>query len=277
MAVGRGRPAQGHSFLRGKRSLEFCTAPPPVANCTASGCNVAAYDCINVIRLNLCGCMVEASGVKLGAGVVDILLTLIGMLIAFVIASWSCAKSYFEKGRVRGMEEATREIMRGVRSHYELDSQAVPEPVAKALELAKAVAEKGRKTVAGTTDPYHAQLWRVGDAIGDACWLKGHAAGMRRKAPAEGKIRVDLSLSELLQLSWLANLGFQYMMPNYRGFEVHRFSDAEDAREGATAVTRIESAIPAEDRPFDDLSLQRKSRQKLISDWWQVGPDRLTA
>jgi hypothetical protein len=216
-------------------------------------------------------------GVKLGAGVVDILLTLIGLLIAFVVASWSCAKSYFEKGRVRGMEEATREIMRGVCSHYELDSQTVPEPVAKALELAKAVAAKRPKAVGGTTDPYHAQLWRVGDATGDACWLKGHAAGMRRKAPAEGKIRVDLSLRELLQLSWLAHLGFQHMMPNYRGFEVHRFNGADDAQEGAMAIGRIESAIPAKDRPFDDLSLQLKSRQKLISDWWQVGPDRLTA
>jgi hypothetical protein len=41
----------------------------------------------------------------------------------------------------------------------------------------------------------------VGDAIGDACWRKGHAAGIRRKAPAEGKIRADFSLNELLQLS----------------------------------------------------------------------------
>src|SRR5476651_2453232 len=47
----------------------------------------------------------------------------------------------------------------------------------------------------------HAQLWIVGDAIGDACWRKGHAAGLTRKAPTEGKIRVDFSLNELLQLS----------------------------------------------------------------------------
>jgi hypothetical protein len=207
---------------------------------------------------------------------VDILLLLGGLLVAFVVAGWSCAKSYFEKGRLRGMEEATREIVRGISSHYELEGQTVPERVAKALKLAKAFTAR-RKTSKEATDPYHAQLWIAGDAIGEACWLKGHAAGIRRKAPAEGKIRIDLTLNELLQLSWLAHLGFQNMMPNYRGFEIHRFSGEEDAQEGAIAIGKIEGVIPAKKRPFADLSVQFKSRQKLISDWWQDVPDRLTA
>jgi hypothetical protein len=175
------------------------------------------------------------------------------------------------------MEEATREISRGISSHYELEGQVVPERVAKAVKEVEAVSGKRRKKGNGSTDPYHAQLWIVGDAIGEACWLKGHAAGIRRMAPVEGKIRVDLSLTELLQLSWLAHLGFQHMMPTYRGFEIHRFSGEEDAREGAKAVGKIESVIPAKHRPFADLSVQFKNRQKLICDWWQAAPDRLTA
>ena len=106
---------------------------------------------------------------------------------------------------------------------------------------------------------------------------KGHGAGIRRKAPAEGKVRVDLSLNELLHLSWLAHLGFQRMMPNYRDFEIHRFSGEEDAKEGALAVSKIEAAIPAKDRPFGDLSTQLKSRQTLIGDWWQTALGRLIA
>ena len=199
-----------------------------------------------------------------------------GLLVAFFAAGWSCAKSYFEKGRLRGMEEATREIARGVSSHYELEGQAVPESVTKAIKAVKAVSGKRFKQKTGSTDP-HARLWILGDAIGEACWLKGHAAGIRRKAPAEGKIRVDLSLNELLQLSWLAHLGFQNMMPNYRSFEIHRFGGEEDAQEGAIAVGKIEGAIPAKDRPFSDLSAQLKNRQKLIRDWWQAVPDRLSA
>jgi hypothetical protein len=175
------------------------------------------------------------------------------------------------------MEEAVCEIYRGISLHCELESQVVPERVAKEVQALKAVSGSNRKMVSGPTDPYHAQLWVVGDAIGEACWLKGHAAGIRRKAPSEGTLRVDLSLGELLQLTWLAHLGFQHMMPNYRGFEIHRFSGAEDALEGAKAVGKIESVIPAKDRPFADLSAQLKGRQKLICDWWQTAPDRLTA
>jgi hypothetical protein len=208
---------------------------------------------------------------------VDILLILGGLEVALIVAGWSCAKSYFRKGRLRGLEEAMREISRGINSHYELEGRIIPERVAKAVGALKAVAANPRKESSGSTDPYHAQLWVVGDAIGEACWLKGHAAGIRRKAPAEGKIRVDLSLTELLQLSWLAQLGFQHMMPNYRGFEIHRFSGEEDARDGAKAVGKIEAAIPAKERPFSDLSTQINSRQKLIRDWWCATSDRLTA
>ena len=200
-----------------------------------------------------------------------------GLQLALIVAGWSCARSYFDKGRLRGMEETLREISRGISSHCELEGHAAPERAAKAIKALKAVSGKRRKKGSGSTDPYHAQLWIVGDAIGEACWLKGHAAGIRKKAPAEGKIRVDLSLTELLQLSWLAHLGFQHMMPNFRGFEIHRFSGEEDAREGASVIGKIEGVIPAKDRPFGNLLDQYKSRQKLICDWWQAAPDRLIA
>jgi hypothetical protein len=67
------------------------------------------------------------------------------------------------------------------------------------------------------------------------------------------------------------------MMPNYRGFEIHRFGGEEDALEGAIAIGKIEGAIPAKMWPFTDLGVQLKNPQKLINDWWQGVPDRLTA
>jgi hypothetical protein len=222
----------------------------------------------------MCSNMLRA---KVGLGAVGILLTVGGLLVALVLACWSCARSYFDRGRHRGMEEATREIVRGISLHYELEGRVVPEGVAKAMKAINGVSGKRFKVAAGSTDPHHVQLSILGDVIGEACWLKGHAAGIRRKAPTEGKTRVDLSLNELLQLSWLAHLGFQHMMPNYRGFEIHRFSGEEDAQEGAKAVNKIESAIPAKERPFADLSVQFKSRQKLIRDWWQAVPNSRTA
>jgi hypothetical protein len=100
--------------------------------------------------------------------------------------------------------------------------------------------------------------------------LNGQAAGVRRKAPANGKIRVDLSSKELMRLSWLAHLGFQHMMPNYRSIEIHRFTGEEDALESTLAVGKIESAIPARERPFAEVQLE--TRKKLIRDWWHAAP-----
>jgi hypothetical protein len=213
---------------------------------------------------------------KMGDATVEFLFTLGGLLALLLFAAFSCARSYFQNGRLRGMEEAIRELSRGLNSHYGSEGSP-PQAVIAALEKVKAVADKSWKPSNILTRRYHAELWSLGDAIGEACWLKGHAAGIRRRAPVEGKIRVDLSLNELLQLSWLAHLGFQHMMPNYRDFETHRFSGEEDAKEGALAVSRIEAAIPAKDRPFGDLLIQVKRRQSLIGDWWQAVPSRSIA
>ena len=110
-----------------------------------------------------------------------------------VFVALSCARSYFEKGRRQGMEEAIREMARGISSHCQLEDGGLP-----AITALNAIPfSKVRRPASATkpTDAYHAQLWILGDAIGEACWLKGHGAGMRRKAPAEGKIRVDLSMN----------------------------------------------------------------------------------
>jgi hypothetical protein len=199
------------------------------------------------------------------------------LVVALIFSAFSCARSYFAKGRAHGMEEATREFARGLSSHYELGKDAVPERVALALSGLESASRKASIASPRLANPYHAQLWILGDAIGEACWLKGHGAGMRRKSPLEGKVRVDLSIAELLQLSWLAHLGFQRMMPNFRDFDIHRFSGLEDAQEGASAVSRIECAVPEKQRPLADLTIQRKRRQDLISDWWQSPPSRQSA
>lgn len=211
----------------------------------------------------------------------DVLLVLGGLLVALMAASWSSARSYFESGRRQGIEEAIREMARGVSSHCQLEGGALPPAVDKAIAGVRAASSAPRggrsRRKAKTTDPLHAQLWILGNAIGEACWLRGHGAGVRRKAPAEGRIRVDLTVNEMLQLGWLAHLGFQHMMPNYRGFESYRFSGEDDAQEGSRAVARIEAAIPAKARPVADVSVNYKSRLKLICEWWQAPADRLSA
>jgi hypothetical protein len=209
---------------------------------------------------------------------VDILVMLGGLIVALMAAAWSSARSYFESGRRQGIEEAMREMARGVSSHCQLEGGALPPDVAKAMAAVRAMPARRRTTgKAKATDPVHAQLWILGNAIGEACWLRGHGQGVRRKAPAAGRIRLDLSVTELLQLGWLAHLGFQHMMPNYRGFESYRFSGEDDAQDAARAISRIEAAIPAKARPVADPSANYRGRLALIGEWWQVTSDRLSA
>jgi hypothetical protein len=203
-----------------------------------------------------------------------VLLVVMGALFTLLVGvSWSCARSYYEKGRLRGMQDAAREIIRGVASHCDLEGSSVPDSVTNAIAALETISR--RNLLPTTNDPYEARFWVFGDAIADACWRKGHASGLKKREPAAGKLRIDLSPSDLLHLSWFAHLGFQHMMPNFRGFEIHRFSGADDAEEGSKAIGRLEAAIPAAQRPFDDLASQFDSRGKLIRDWWNLTPKRL--
>jgi hypothetical protein len=84
--------------------------------------------------------------------------------------------------------------------------------------------------------------------------------------PGEDKIRVELSMSELLHLTSLAHLGFNKVMPNDRGIEMHRFDGEEHALKGTRAVERLERAIPEKHRPSDHSA----NRQALIRHWWPL-------
>ena len=97
----------------------------------------------------------------------DILAVLVVLLVLLLASTWSSAKSYFARGRLAGMEEATLEIIRGVCSHYEAAGQAAPDYVAKAVEAVKTFARGA--TYEKSIYRYQARLWIFGDAIGAAC------------------------------------------------------------------------------------------------------------
>lgn len=194
----------------------------------------------------------------------EILVVLTLLLLLLAIAVGSLMRSCFIGGRHRGMQEAAAEIIRGVNSHFEVEGK-LPAGVSKALE--KLRSSVGQVSHHRQLDLRHAQLWTFGDAIGSACFAKGHRSGKLAMAPRDGRILVELSTNELLQLSWLAHLGFQHMMPNYRGFETHRFGGEDDARDGAKAIERLEVSIPAVHGPVDPIALSN-SRLALIENWW---------
>jgi hypothetical protein len=193
-----------------------------------------------------------------------ILAVIIVLLILLLASTCSSAKSYFAKGRLAGMEEATLEIIRGIRSHYESGGQAPPEYVTEALEAVKSFARGA--SCEKSIYRYQARLWIFGDAVGAACWRRGYDTCKLQMTPREDKIRVELSMSQLLHLTSLAHLGFKKMMPNDRGIEMHRFDGEEHALEGTRAVERLERAIPEKHRPSDHSA----NRQALIRHWWPL-------
>jgi hypothetical protein len=195
---------------------------------------------------------------------VEILTILTILLLLLVISAGALVRSYFVRGRLRGMQEATVEIIRGANSHFEAGSQP-PAGVLKALEVLNA---GGGFPQDKQLERRHAHLWVFGDAVGSACWNKGYRSGKLTMAPRDGKIFVELSPNELLQLTWLAHLGFLHMMPNYRSFETHRFSGEEDARDGAKAVDRLEVSVPVVHRPVENPIALSNARLALIENWW---------
>jgi hypothetical protein len=191
------------------------------------------------------------------------ILTVLTVLLLFLAFSMgSMLRSCFLSGRHWGIQEAAAEIIRGVNSHFDA---GLPVNVSKALEKLRSAA--GHVSKQRQIDLRHAQLWIFGDAVGSACWRKGYRSGKLSMAPRDGKIHVELSLDELNQLTWLAHLGFQHMMPNYRGFETHRFSGEDDARNGAKAIERLEVTVLTMQGPVDPVALAN-SRLTLIESWW---------
>src|SRR5258708_14758750 len=86
-----------------------------------------------------------------------ILAVLVVLLVLLLASTWSSAKSYFAKGRLSGMEEATLEIIRGVCSHYEQAGQATPDYVTKAVEAVTTFAR--RATYEKSIYRYQAPPW----------------------------------------------------------------------------------------------------------------------
>jgi hypothetical protein len=199
----------------------------------------------------------------------DILAILVGLTLLLVIATWSSVRSYYARGRLAGMEEAAREIIKGIRSHYEVAGEPPPDHVAKAVEAVAASARGAFKEK--DILRYHARLHGFGDAVGAACWRKGYQSCRQKMLPREDKIRLDLPVADLAQLAGLAHLGFRRMMPNDRGLETPRFGGEQQAWDVARAIERLELSIPETVRPSGHSTM----RQSMIRQWWP--PERKRA
>ena len=191
-------------------------------------------------------------------------------LVVFVGSVYSSVKSIVERRIPRRLEFLSDELIRGAQNHLGTNLKAIPSSVVQKNRNLK-------RMLAQPVAAQHPALWELGNAIGEECWKNGYLEGLKVGTTPDDKIRIDLTVEELLQMSWLAHLGFQHMMPNYRGFEVFRFNGDDDARAGARAVALLECALPKSRRPFSDITAQLQARDKMIADWWVKKPEAISA
>ena len=93
------------------------------------------------------------------------------------------SRSFYEKRKILVIRDCVREIRRGTVVQLNCDGQKFPDDLQQAIATLEALLDRAPFKTKSATDPIHAQLWTFGRTLAEACWIKGHAAGVRRKAP----------------------------------------------------------------------------------------------
>jgi hypothetical protein len=207
---------------------------------------------------------------------------LIMIVVAAAAVAFVADRTVFARGRLSGFKEASDESIRGLVYHYQHDKKA-SELVLKALNEIKARLAK-KQPARMTCNAVGAVLCELGRAIGDVAFRKGFEAGreaQERFEPATiGKIRVDLSISELMQIRWLAHFGFEHTMWNTGDPEGAKprshthtvFKDRLDAQRATEAIDMLESRIPKGRGDSDEPYALSLNRQQMIRERWRPKP-----
>jgi hypothetical protein len=201
------------------------------------------------------------------------------MIFAVVAAvAFVADRAVFTRGRLSGIREAVDEMMRGAAYHYQDDNQT-SEPILNALKDIKARLSKKRPTRI-TGEAVSTALGELGRALGDVVFGKGFEAGRdaqaRLEAPINGKVRIDLSISELMQIRWLAHFGFEHTMWNTWDPEGTKprphadvvFKNRTDAQRATEAIDLLEHRIPKERRDSGGPYALALNRQQMIRERW---------
>ena len=202
------------------------------------------------------------------------------MIFAVVAAvAFVADRAVFTRGRLSGIREAVDEVMRGAADHYQ-NANETSEPILNALNDIKARLSKKRATGI-TGDTVSAGLSELGRAMGEVVFGKGFEAGRdaqaRLEAPINGRVRVDLSINELMQIRWLAHFGFEHTMWNTWDPDGAKprphvdvvFKNRTDAQRATEAIDLLEHRIPKERRDSGEPYALALNRQQMIRERWR--------
>lgn len=197
-----------------------------------------------------------------------------GAVIFFVLWQVLVVAHHHERGRLQGIREASDRMIRGVSRHYEVVGQSIPEDVAKAVDTMMDRVN-ARKTWKEKNETYLPYLFTLGDEMGKACVASGIEIGEYRADPREGETRIDLTSREIVNLSFLAHLGFEKMIVGRGGaFGDISFNDEADAEQATNAIGKLERYKPKEMRDPTDPYILAFNRQTMIWDRYSTSSQK---
>lgn len=100
----------------------------------------------------------------------------------------------------------------------------------------------------------------------EAAWQDGFEAEERSMESQNSKIRVDLSLKELMKIRRLVHFSFENMMPNKGG--PFAFKVEKEAQEATNSILQLEFCIPKELHDSSDPYALSFNRQTMIWKRW---------
>ncbi|QOZ66406.1 hypothetical protein [Bradyrhizobium arachidis] len=183
--------------------------------------------------------------------------------IMMVFATVSLVRGWRASARLAGMREAVTDLSRTCSHHYEEKGEDLPQKVIEALDYMKrALAQKDVHTRCRL---YLTGAAMLGDAMGLAAWHKGFEAGQELMDARDGETRIDLKRQEILDIAYMAHLGFEQMISDPEGFK-----DEDDAERASSAIRKIERHKPADTVDESDPYAMAFNRSTMI---WQRWPN----
>ena len=108
--------------------------------------------------------------------------------------------------------------------------------------------------------------------MGQASWNAGFETGMKFTAPKTDEVQIDLPVGCLLNIRFMAHIGFQHMITD----EFIGFKNEQDAQNATRNIEHLEFAIPQKYRDESDPYALSFNRQTMIWSRWPKASENPT-
>mgnify|MGYP001235214254 CR=1 FL=1 len=178
---------------------------------------------------------------------------MLGVLIGLIWAT----RVIYKHGQMSGAHKAYAQITNGIGSYCDSSDGQVPAKLGEAIDDTKK---------AKSVDDLISRLWNVGYEMGQVCWDNGRESEANMSKSNQGCVQIELTEKQLLDLRWLAHIGFQYgIAADTR--EPYLIQTSDEAEAAQYAIEVLERSIPKDPMENDPYAMSF-NRQTLIWNRW---------